>query len=55
MAAKMIQSLTLLLVHCLMYLGIVVGGSALVFVLLCISLCLSILVNTRMKMIVALL
>ena len=57
MAAKIIQNLTLLLIHCLMYLGIFVGvlcWSLFYYASLCV---LSIFVNslTRKKMIFALL
>ena len=56
MAAKIIQNLTLLLIHCLMYLGIIIGFCVgLCF--LYISLCPYIFVNTltRKRMIVTLL
>ena len=57
MAAKIIQNLTLLLIHCLMYLGIFVGvlcWSLFYYASICV---LSIFVNTltRKRMIVALL
>ena len=57
MAAKIIQNLTLLLIHCLMYLGIIVGvlcWSLFYYASICV---LSIFVNTltRKRMIVALL